>query len=34
MNCLTDEILRAKIDGELDTAEVKEADTHLAACAG
>ncbi|HLY60282.1 MAG TPA: hypothetical protein VKV95_05905 [Terriglobia bacterium] len=32
MNCLTDEILRAKIDGELNTADAKEADIHLAAC--
>lgn len=34
MSCLTDEILRAKMDGELDIAEVKQVDTHLAACAG
>ncbi|HEV2350952.1 MAG TPA: zf-HC2 domain-containing protein [Terriglobia bacterium] len=34
MNCPTDEILRAKLDGELNAAEAQEADTHLAACAG
>ena len=34
MNCLSDEVLRAKLDGELSAAEVQEADTHLAKCAG
>src|SRR6266700_852176 len=34
MNCLTDEILRAKLDGELSAADAQEVDNHLAACAG
>lgn len=34
MNCLTDEILRSKLDGELNAAEAQAADTHLATCAG
>ena len=32
--CITDEILRAKLDGELSGAERLEAEAHLAACAG
>jgi predicted anti-sigma-YlaC factor YlaD len=34
MNCLSEEILRAKLDGELSVTEVQEADNHLATCAG
>jgi anti-sigma factor RsiW len=34
MNCLTDEVLRAKLDGELSAVDAQEADIHLAACAG
>lgn len=34
MKCLTDEILKSKIDGELSAAEAQEADLHLSACAG
>lgn len=33
MICLTDEILRAKFDGELSETEMREAETHLIACA-
>lgn len=32
MSCLSSEILRAKVDGELSGAEALEADRHLAAC--
>lgn len=32
--CITDEILRAKLDGELSEAERLEGERHLAACAG
>jgi hypothetical protein len=34
MNCLSDEILRAKLDGELSAAETQEANVHLVECAG
>ncbi|HLW79930.1 MAG TPA: anti-sigma factor [Terriglobia bacterium] len=33
MNCLTDGILRARLDGELSGSEQTEAESHLAACA-
>jgi hypothetical protein len=34
MSCLTDGILRAKLDGELNEAELREVEGHLASCSG
>jgi anti-sigma factor RsiW len=33
MTCISDEILRARIDGEVEEAELKEVEAHLGACA-